>query len=370
MHTNSNSSFFHSVIQRIIANMLLVISLLILFTYKSQEANAIDAATAANIAKEAWEVINNMGKDKPKLLLRYEDERGVITQKLLKWNTKRIDPSKGPFNYVYSNVDKMLEDKDISRCKMQYYDDGEAYIVNDDDSILEILEEGPDMEKNKRLIGIICDAYPERADRETGPEIANRRYIGAKNAYDFAVMTKTQPDEQQKNVAEKQLKEANLGQFDLKARGVSIIDVNGDDFLDQALNIANAFKWTDETKAIIGAVPFGSKAFESQSYVQFDAANWKIIGSFVKLAGWKSDEVNNKYTMYAATSKFEFTIPRGEREGNLADRYLGAEGGAVSQEYMEHIKTVLQFKAIEASRQDIQEPDPKEWIAYDNKTDL
>ena len=229
------------------------------------------------------------------------------------------------------------------------------------------------MDGNKRLIGIICDAYPERSGRVDGPEMTNARYIKAKNAYDFAVMTNTQPDVQAKNVAEKQLKEANLGQFDSKARGVSVIDVNGDDFLDQALNIANAFKWSDETKAIIGAVPYESKAFESQSYVQFDAANWKIIGSFVKFAGWKSDEVNNKYTMFAATSKFEFTIPRGEREGNLADRYLGAEGGAISQEYMEYIKTLLQFKAIEASRQDIKEPDEREWIDYskmDNKTDL
>ena len=110
--------------------MLLIISLLILFTYKSQEANAIDAATAASIAREMWQAINEMGKDKPKLLLRYEDEHGERTQKLLKWNTKRIDPSKGPFAYVYSQVDKMLQDKDISRCKMQYYEDGEAYIVD------------------------------------------------------------------------------------------------------------------------------------------------------------------------------------------------------------------------------------------------
>ena len=103
-----------------------------MFTYRSQEINAIplDAATAARMAREMWEAINDMGKDKPKLLLRYTDENGGRTQKLLKWNTKRIDPSKGPFAYVYSQVDKMLDDKDISRCKMQYYEDGEAYILD------------------------------------------------------------------------------------------------------------------------------------------------------------------------------------------------------------------------------------------------
>jgi len=347
--------------------MLMIISLLIIFTFNSQ---AFDPVQAAQAAKHAWDFINAMGKDKPKLLLRYTDENGDKTQKLLKWNSRKIDPSKGPFAYVYSEVDKMLEDKDISRCKLQYYEDGEAYVLNDDDTILEILEDGPDMEGNKRLIGILCDAYPERSGRPQGPESQNDRYIKARNAYDFAVMTNTQPSNQATAEAERSLKEANLGNFDLKARGVAIVDVNGDDFLTQAKNVATAFKWGDETQAIIGTIPYSGKAFQSDSYVTFDAANWKIIGSFVRFAGWKSDNDSGKYTMYCATSKFEFTIPRAEREGNLLDKYLGASGGAISQEYMNYIKTYLQGKAIEASRQDIQEPDPREWIAYENKTDL
>ena len=56
-------------------------------------------------------------------------------------------------------------------------------------------------------------------------------------------------------------------------------------FLEKALNIANKWRWNDETKSVIDTLPHGYEAFQSVSYVKLDVENWKIIGAFAKLAG-------------------------------------------------------------------------------------
>eukprot|EP01084_Bolivina_argentea_P071180 129442_1 len=313
-------------------------------------------AAAPVIIKKLWDhVFSEEMKVKPKLLLRFNDGRRP-RQRLIKWNKDKIDPSMGPFAYVFSIADGLAQDKDISRCEMIYYEDTEPLSIYDDDSLLEVLEAGADMKGNKRLIEIQCYDDPHVEEPKLHP-----RYRKAYNSYNYAVGLNLEPSAEAKSEAERSLQEANLGSYSLEAEGVAIIDADADEFLTKALNIATEFEWDGKTQSIIKTVPSSRRVQQARSYVNFDASSWTITGSYAKFAGWKSDEENNKSSMFVATSKFEFTVPRSEREGNLGDKYLWLNGGGITQKYMTYIKTVLESEAIIESKKKIAEPDPAEW---------
>ena len=124
MNSNSNtSSFFTSLTKRIIANMLIILSLLLIFTNLHQTTAQIDYAEIARQAAKFWRDFNEIPKP-PKLLLRFQDKHKV-KQKIVKWDKSKIDPSQGPFAHVFSIADRLARGRDITNCDMQYYDERE-----------------------------------------------------------------------------------------------------------------------------------------------------------------------------------------------------------------------------------------------------
>jgi hypothetical protein len=229
------------------------------------------------------------------------------------------------------------------------------------------VEAGADWEGNKRIIDVVCDTYTEQKT------ITGRiPYVKALKAYNYATQSNSDFDPTQKDVAARELEEVDLGGYSVEAKGVELLNVKSEKFLDNALEIATKFKWGDETIAVLHAVVNGDKAQKAQSYVKFDAATWTFTGSYARFAAWKSDDTEGKekYSIFGATAAFSFTIPRSQRnsEGILGfiDTSLGGQGGTVKQKYINAYKKVLEAEAIIQSRTDIHKPDPEEFMIADS----
>lgn len=88
---------------------------------------------------------------------------------------------------------------------------------------------------------------------------------------------------------------------------------------------------------------------KSASKIEFDAANWKVIGYFTKYATFEDEP--GRYSIYMASSTFSFTIPRDERQGSIQDVYLPYfDGGRISGSYMKKIELLLQARAMDRFR--------------------
>ena len=111
-----------------------------MFTYTVPTSNGVTmagmtqaASQAAPYIKKLWDQIFDEEKmpNKPKLLLRLQDtSTGKFKQKLVKWDKDKIDPSQGPYAYLFSKADRLARNKDISRCDMQYYDEAEPLSID------------------------------------------------------------------------------------------------------------------------------------------------------------------------------------------------------------------------------------------------
>lgn len=338
----------------------------------SQPTSAqIDPVQALKMAKAAWDMFIDVGPEKPKLYLRLKDGHRTVRTKLFNWaRYERMDPSQrvlGPYAVVFEMVDRMARDIDIHHCDMVYYDGQSPVTIDDDYSLLDAVEAGADWEDNKRIIDIVCDSYTE------GTAIPGSiRYKKALKAYNYATQSNSDFDPTEKDVAARELKEVDLGGYSVDAKGVELLNVKSEKFLDNVLEIARKFKWGEETIAVLEAVVNGDRAQKAQSYVKFDAATWTFTGSYARFSAWKSDETEGreKYSIFGATAAFSFTVPRSQRNGDgifgFIDTTLGGKGGTVQQKYIDAYKKVLESEAIIQSRSDIHKPDPEEFMLSDS----
>eukprot|EP01083_Nonionella_stella_P190751 706375_1 len=346
--------------------MNIFLILLLLSIRQEQHVIAIDyVEVGTEIAIKLWEKIfaaystsSGPNDGPPKLMIRHGKK-----QKNLKLDKLMEDPAnknKGPFTFVYKIAEKLAKNKDIDQCELYWYDtNGDQMYIDDDDSLVDAIEAGPDLAGNKRLIDVICESGATKGVH------GGIRYRDAKHAYDFALMAKHKPSKHVQSKAEKSLEEARLGSYSLVGEGVQLLDVDGTKFQAEMKQISEAYEWGPKQIALLNAATASRKISGARSYVEFKASDWKIVGSFSRLFAWESEE--GRYSMYCATSKFEFTIPKSEREGDFKDKYLWGDGGTVKQEFIDLIKSVLEYKAIEQSEKQIPEPQKD---LLENKKDL
>eukprot|EP01084_Bolivina_argentea_P168386 292030_1 len=297
-----------------------------------------------------WNLFNSIfsSKQPTVLLLKYQRKSRYFR---FSRYVGRHNKDEGLFSTLQEAAKKLLmksktKNIDITECDLVYYDDYDEISIMDDNDLICLLEKEGD-EKGVRIIKIKCEQETESSHT-----------LYRKNRKAFSHMTaplNKQRTIHNTNKLSEELNLAGIAAFDIDARGVAILDADEDEFLHKTKALATAYEWSSRMKALINIVPVSAKSFSGDIYVKFDAAKWKIIGSYARFAGFRTFE--GKYSLYVGTAKFEYTIPRSEREGNVLD-YLGiTSDGSIKGKYLDKISVLMESKALERFAMDVSEPD-------------
>eukprot|EP01083_Nonionella_stella_P237559 833252_1 len=331
---------------------------------------------------QAWEIFNKIffppddtepSKKPPKILMRYpyygsnnkiRDRRKYVSFGSKKINKNKAKAKKGPFSEILLTAQTLTKKKkselDVTECELQYYvynSDGnqEAIQLFDDNDVLILIgtKDGDQETGSTRLIDVICVGINEPPEQSVA--VIAKLYKKQQKAFDHVIAIQNEKTKDETEEAAKELTAIGLAGFDVDAKGLAIIDIDKDSFKPSTDAIAEAWGWDAQIKSLLGIVTKSGRQFSGGLNVVFDASEWTIKGAYARFAGFKT--VESKYSIYVATAKFTFKVPKGEREGGMLDKWGITSGGSIKSEYFEKIKILMEGRALERFGIDVSRPD-------------
>eukprot|EP01084_Bolivina_argentea_P260512 439966_1 len=331
-----------------------------------------------NISSQ-WKLFNNMffptdetsSTRKPTtILITYKNEQKQKSAHI-HWPKETVDNPqyKTPFEMLLNTATKLIKNHNIpvESCDFIYYHQNDTklqMIILNDNDLLQLIAQYGDQDANTRLVDIKCD----QNEKVTANPKSSTLFRKATQAYNYIMGIGNDQKEQQLIDAKSELNQMGIGGFNIDANGIALLDIALEKYNDVTEQLAYNWDWSNRIRSLLDAVPHSGKVFSGSHNVHLDASTWKLKGTYARFAAFRSNE--NTFSIYVANAKFEFKIPKEQREGTFLDELGVSSSGAVKGEYMDKIITLLEHKALERFQIDVVKPEQDDYLTAELHTEL